>query len=168
MKTLLYIFVLGSILMLSCEGERVNPAQESFEFYESASVIDDFPYTTDGQQVVFHHYYMAEDQADIDDDEYAEEVFFEVDPQEEFYLEGDELRDLNFIYRQYCYCPTYDHLEIVNGYLKGDKKGSDRYLLEANMELAGYYLFENDTLEKQVIHTAFTGLFKRAEVTLDQ
>ncbi len=164
MKAVYYTFIFASLFLLSCEGERINPAQESFEFYEGAKVKGEFPYAENGQKVVFHHYYMAADHENIADDEYAEEVFFEVDPREEFYLEDEALKKIDFVFRQYCYCPTFDQLEIVNGYLKGEKKGGDRYLLEANIELNGYYIFEGDTLEKQVLHSAFTGLFKRAEL----
>ncbi len=162
-----FLLLLG-VIFLACDGERVNPAQESFEFYEKAKIVDDFPYAGDGDKVVFHHYYVAEDEESVADDEYAEEVFFEVSNQEDFYLEDEALKQVDFIFKQYCYCPTFDKLEITDGYLKGERKGNDRFLLEANIKMKGYYLFEGDTLETQILHSAFTGLFKRAVLPQDR
>lgn len=162
MRATFLSLIFFSLLCFACEREYINPAQESFEFYDGAQVAESFPYADEGDKIVFHHYYVAEDEEDIADDEYAEEVFFEVDTQEDFHLEDQDLKNLNFIFKQYCYCPTFDHIQIMDGYLKGNRKGNDRFLLEANIEMIGYYLFEGDTLESQVLHSAFTGLFKRA------
>ncbi|XOV94359.1 MAG: hypothetical protein ACFHWX_06565 [Bacteroidota bacterium] len=154
--------VIIGIIFFGCEGERVNPEQESFAFYDDAQIVEEFPFTQDGEKVVFHHYHMAADKENVADDEYSEDVFFEVNASDEFYLEGDELKNINIVFKQHCKCQTYNHVSVADGYLKGDKKGTDRYLLEANVKLMGYYIMEGDTLESQVLHTAFTGLFKRS------
>lgn len=151
-------------MLFSCEGERVTPEQESFAFYNDAQIVEEFPFTQNGEKVVFHHYYMAANETNVDDDEYIEEVFFEVDASDEFYLENEELQNINIVFKQYCQCQTWDHVSVVQGYLKGDKKGTDRYLLEANVELMGYHILEGDTLDSQILHSVFTGLFKRSSI----
>ncbi len=162
--SLLFIGILFT-LVTSCDSERINPAEESFEFYENANLVEEFPYAELGEKLVFRHYYMAADKENIANDEYAEEVYFAVNAGEEFYLEGPELQDIDFVFKQYCDCTTFDKLKIVDGYLKGDKKGNDRYLLEANVELRGYYMHEGEILESQILHSAFTGLFKKGSIS---
>lgn len=160
------LFVGGSILLFtSCDGERINPAEESFEFYENANLVEEFPYAELGEKLVFRHYYLAANKENVANDEYAEEVYFAVNAAEDFYLEGPELQEIEFVFKQYCDCSTYDKIQIVDGYLKGDKKGSDRYLLEANVELRGYFMHEGEILESQILHSAFTGLFKKNSIS---
>lgn len=168
MKTAFYsLLFIGaiSILLTSCDSERINPAEESFEFYENANLVEEFPYAQLGEKLVFRHYYLAAHKANIANDEYAEEVYFAVNADEDFYLEGPELQEIDFVFKQYCNCSTFDKLQIVDGYLKGDKKGNDRYLLEANVELRGYYMHEGEVLESQILHSAFTGLFKKSSIS---
>jgi len=162
--SLLFIGVTGFFLS-SCDGERINPAEESFEFYENANLVEEFPYAELGEKLVFRHYYLAAHKEGVSNDEYAEEVYFAVNATEDFHLEGQELQDIEFVFKQYCDCSTYDKIQIVDGYLKGDKKGSDRYLLEANVELRGYFMHEGEILESQILHSAFTGLFKKNSIT---
>ena len=161
MQKLTFIGIL-LIIISACEREYVNPAEETFLFYENATLTSEAPFASDGNQIVFHHYYKAEDEENIADDEYSEELFFELEDKEEFQLKGEALKSIDLIFKQYCYCPEYSNLQVVDGYLNGSRKGADKYLIEANVEMIGYYLYEGDTLDSQVIHSAFTGYFKKS------
>ena len=89
------------VFIASCEREYVNPAEETFLFYEDAALTSEAPFASEGNQIVFHHYYKAEDEENIADDEYSEELFFELEDKEEFQLQGEALKSIDLVFKQF-------------------------------------------------------------------
>ena len=73
-----------------------------------------------GDATVFHYTYTLNDNPQVADDEYKEEIWLEIpgDP-DSFTYENDEIPDLHFFFRQSCFCPGTDWVAITGGKISG-------------------------------------------------
>lgn len=125
----LSIFALFAILAItSCNDE--NPGMKTLKVYASATVQDQHPFVTNGDNLVLHYYYKAPDEESIADDEFAEDFFLEIIPENgEFLMDSNVLinRDIQFIYRQYCFCGFVNRYSLTAYDLVGEETSNGNW-----------------------------------------
>lgn len=160
-----YFFILSVFILFACSDDDDLGVEVELKYYEGSQVSSDFPYVDSGSNIVFHRFFKAEDDPMIADDEYSEDFLFEVSTgSNSFNIEGEQLRNQRVLLNQYCFCAPYDFIELIDGFVRGDKIGNN-WTVDANIVYRlGYINVEdNDTVffDNQVQN--FTGLFRAAE-----
>lgn len=96
----------------------------------------------EGANLVFSYEYMAEDDASIEDDEYAEFIRFEIDPQlSEFNFKDDELLDINAVFSVSCFCSFSDDPEKdvpPKGIIRGEKISATQWSVSIDVIFYGH------------------------------
>jgi len=141
-----------------------NPAEFSFEVFENSAITvttdssgnQVFPIANiaSGDNYVFKYTHIAEDIIDIADDEFSEEIIFEVSPSmiELFTFEADMLQtSANTYYSKFCFCPFVGDQAINEGKIKGRRTGDNTWEIELNISF-------NDSSQDQNIN--FTETFR--------
>ena len=95
------------------EIDIISPADSFFVFYNACKLSNDKVKVREkGNKVVFHYYFKDNDYASISDEEYFEQIQFEITPvagQEKYFT--NNLNDFNTIFEWGCYCDWPDSLE---------------------------------------------------------
>lgn len=168
MKTnisLIYVFVIGGIL-LSCENaDDTNKEIIESNFYKNARISDVYPYIETGDMVVFNRYYMKEDLKEVADDEYSEDLYFEVAADiDSFNYHDSELLDLNINWNRYCFCAFADTLILKNGNITGSKNNN---IWEISVDLVfqeGFQYSEDSLVMGELYSQVFNGKFSEKEI----
>ncbi len=151
------------LMCISCE-DGINPGFEDLLYYESASITEDHPYVSDGSSIVIHRHYVAEDKEDIQDDEYAEDVFFQIPSSiSSFSYTDSEINDLHFLFKQYCYCGLAEGVEVEAGTITGNKLGNG-WDINVDVSLRFVYRYDEDStfLSPETHQIAFAGNFQKS------
>jgi hypothetical protein len=106
----------------------------------------------EGKNLVFHYRYQADDDPLISDDEYVEEIWFEIESDEtEFLYQNKALKDLNALYSFSCFCIDTGPRRVVEGSIQGKQRSSDSW--EISLQLT--YLINQDSVTQ-----AFSAVFE--------
>lgn len=109
-------------LLMSCD---TNPSKLENNYYENARISSEYPFLVAGDSVVLHRYYQAEDEEQVADDEYSEDLYVQIPADiSSFDYDADALKSLKISFHPHCFCiPTLGQI-INDGSLKGEKSGS--------------------------------------------
>ncbi|MEQ8239381.1 MAG: hypothetical protein RIA69_09215 [Cyclobacteriaceae bacterium] len=157
-KLLGLIFVILSFTWTSCDDE--NTALTRNRYFDNAQLNDDMQSVVIGNNLVFHHYYQAADQENIADDEFEENIFFEIpSPSNAFELKDSDLSHLKFSYQYVCFCMHIDSVMITNGTISGKKDGN-QWQVDVDVTLRPYYQYDADsTVLGDPFPKSFSGKF---------
>lgn len=141
-----------SLLMLvlsivGCKPEGLNPTNcrdgkctYTFEANKAIKIVPDTSFDAtfieieSGDMRVFHYQYIANDQANIADDEYSENIYFEIDPSlENFSFQDAQLADVNLIVQPVCFCLPVIY-QPLKGSLSGERKSDDTWKVNLDVE----------------------------------
>jgi hypothetical protein len=112
----------------------------TFEFYSGSKLqIDDSEqYLTfevvAGDNLVFHFHYKKNDNPQIQDDEYQEDIYFEAKPSgNSFLISSDQLKQAGVIFGRLCFCPDEWYHWVDQGCLYGTKVDDDTWNVSLNL-----------------------------------
>ncbi len=162
MKLIPYFASFLFLLSSGCgfDDDTVNPAEEVLDFYTNAQVSSQYPFAASGDKVVFHRNYVRPDNANIADDEYSDDLFFEVsNPGDSFEFSGEELTTLKPIFLYYCYCAYTEKAALIGGSISGTKKSATEYEVDVDLTFEYYYVnAAGDTLSTDTRNINYSGL----------
>lgn len=149
---------IAAILLYSCEkdddtGENCidnNPeflpapipeeGIHSLHFYSNSEIktIEEsgftFSHITSGSKTVFKYQYSIDPEEWIADDEYAEEILFEIEPGiDAFLISGSDLKRSTALFGQYCFCTWAGNIPITTGCIKGEKINDEEWKIDINI-----------------------------------
>ncbi len=122
----LLLLVLSTFIISSCSDDESVPAGDitEFNFYQEATLTNDYPYVVEGNSLVFERYFEKDDEPMIADDEYSDQFFFQATPEgNSFLLEGEDLRTAPSAFSVFCFCVPSDVFEITDGSISGEEVG---------------------------------------------
>lgn len=140
----LFILFIGSILLLlsSCREPGINPTNcregkctYTFEEQKRLRILSpiDRVQVAEGDSLVFTYEYVKNDKANVQDDEYSDRIWFQIDPSlTEFDLTNAELSTVDLVFLPDCEC-LFDIVPIVNGTLSGKKLSNTRWEISLNV-----------------------------------
>lgn len=144
-----YLLLVLTIFVFSCSDNGVNNELYTYEYFEnsdlSISEVDgsyiSYGVISDGDKEVFKYTYIAEDEEQIADDEYAEFIHFEIDSNlDSFVLEGDGLALAKVILTKSCFCYFPDDEEKnvdPSGSISGEKLSNNRWRVNFDVTFYG-------------------------------
>ena len=147
MNKLIKAIVGLSFILTSCSN--ISDAHYNYHYFEQKQLNIEtydhymkFSKIEEGSNLVFSYEYMAEDDASIEDDEYAEFIRFEIDPQlSEFNFKDDELLDINAVFSVSCFCSFSDDPEKdvpPKGIIRGEKISATQWSVSIDVIFYGY------------------------------
>ncbi|MEL7342296.1 MAG: hypothetical protein AAGM67_17570 [Bacteroidota bacterium] len=153
------------ISLVSCRPEGVNPTKcrggectYTFRDGRQINIIEDsieqdtFIEIGLGDRRVFHYDYLADDDPRIADDEYSENIYFEVDPDADSFLFIDAaLADAMLVIQPICFCPP-EVFQPLRGTLSGQKRNDDQWEIELDVEYESY---------GEIVQRSFSARFAR-------
>ncbi len=164
MKIRPLFFALFAILLTACNSsdDSINPELRTYEFFEDSKMIFNMSQGTEtltiepGAKTVFKYFFRAEENEDIADDGYSENVYFEVDSSlDSFSYSNDDFRDINLVIKRSCFCANVGYVFIGNGSLTGTK------LSDGNWSISTSFTFqwegETDTISRTINGTFVLG-----------
>lgn len=101
------------IIRAEFEKDIITPEDSFFVFYNNCKISKDRVKEREkGNNIVFHYYYNSTNFASVADEEYFEQIQFEI-PVSNFKdsIVIDNLKDVNFKFNWKCYCDWPDSLE---------------------------------------------------------
>lgn len=120
MKNLVLLFIPVAVLA-SCDG--TNPSELETSYYQNAKITAEYPYLSEGDSVVLHRFYQAEDEEQIADDEYSEDLYVQIAADiSSFDYDLEDLQSLKMSFYPHCFCPSPLGQVLTAGELKGEKK----------------------------------------------
>jgi hypothetical protein len=146
--------------MLSCSDDGINKEKYRYEFFKNSALsINEmdgsymkYGMISNGEKVVFKYTYVAEDNEQIADDEYAEFIHFEIDSNlNSFEIDGEDFSVAKTILTKSCFCYFPDDEEKnVNpvGAISGEKISNDTW--RVNFDVT-FYADENRSFEANFI-----------------
>lgn len=164
------LLLLSFFIFLSCteqEDSDVNPEQTKLKVYVNANLVNDSPFVADGDSLVFHYYFQAEDNLKISDDEFAEDFFIEISPlQTEFTLTSDDLSNFHFLYFRHCFCHPKSYTTILSGSVEGAKKTNGSWELNGQLTLESGFIDEQsqDSIFQSTRDLDFLGTFHISDI----
>lgn len=134
------LFIISSILFLamltSCREPGITPANcregtctYTFEEDKRLRILPpvDRVQVAEGDSLVFIYEYVKNDKANVNDDEYADRIWFQIDPSlTEFSLTDEDLATVDLAFLADCEC-LFEIVPILNGTLSGKKLSDDRW-----------------------------------------
>lgn len=144
-----YLLLALTVFMFSCSDDDVNDERYTYEYFEnsdlSISEVDDsymkYGVILDGDKEVFKYTYIAEEEEQIADDEYAEFIHFEIDSNlDSFVLEGDDLALAKVILTKSCFCyfPDDENKNVApSGLIFGEKLSNNRWRVNFDVVFYG-------------------------------
>ena len=137
MKKLYILFLLFSFLSCSSDddngNEDCNPEMNIGFFLENSSIAisesDPVHYTIeDGEDIVFIYSFIGAQCDHIADDEYGENVIFQIDPEiEEFSYEDEELSEIKAHFKSVGAWVSRPAISIEDGVISGERLNSTLY-----------------------------------------
>ncbi len=160
-----YAFLLIALILstISCdtndENDGVRPESFAYEFYEDSEIVmvndQGFEYINidNGINKVFKYVYVAEEQEQISDDEYAEFLYFEIDSDlDSFSYSDDELLDLQMYMQRSCFCASLPLVPISSGMATGTKQSNGNW----NISLSISFTWDE---QSETVSRTIEGLF---------
>ena len=166
MRSIIPLIII-SLCITSCK-EDSNPSQLELKFYDGAKLEQVTPFISEGNNIVFERFYVAQESELIADDEFQDNVFLEIPIDENtdrFKYTGNDLVALPFVYRYSCFCVPVDYQVMKSGEIEGKKKRNGEWEVEANITFEYGYIQDNDSipLEENLTMT-FSGNFSSANI----
>jgi len=153
-----YILTLLLIILLVGCNNKTNKSIEEFTFTENSKIILESEYEgtfskiRSGEHLVFTYYFQKEEHPDISDDEYAESIIFEINPNlSTFSYADDELMSVNSYFDKYCFCVIEGSIQISKGTIKGVKIDDQTWNVEIDVTFT-----DNDIDVFKTINGSFT------------
>ncbi|MEM6347498.1 MAG: hypothetical protein AAF927_26665 [Bacteroidota bacterium] len=136
----------GELKEYSCRsGDCTYSFQENkqIEIIEDSTNQSTFINIQEGDKIVFKYQYVADEEPNIADDEYLENIYFEIEPNAEtFSFTDEQLADAKLVIQPVCFCPPVV-IEPRSGILSGTRL--DESTWEVTLD-ATYQLY-NETNE---------------------
>ncbi|NLP58762.1 hypothetical protein [Lutibacter sp. B1] len=87
-----------------------------------------------GNKIVFKYKYEEEDNPMIEDDEFSEEIIFEIDPTiNSFVINNNDFKKSNALYSLQCNCDSSGNFSVTKGEIKGEKLNEDKWKIDINI-----------------------------------
>ncbi len=103
-----------------------------------------------GTKLVFHYQYVANDKDFIADDEYTENLYFEIDPDSSrFHYTDQDLAEIQASLVPWCFCPLLVS-EIRTGTISGERINAKTWQVEIDVQVDRY-----GSLEDRLISATF-------------
>lgn len=156
MKSIIFLFT--ALCLLSC-SQKDDQEKEIKEVYNNGTAFNTFlnnsklvvtdregVYTKEsaietGNNIVFEHKFVADDEEGIADDEYYEIIRFEIDANlTEFSYANKALTNINPVLSKYCYCyfPTSPEKSVApTGSVTGKKQSNNKWEINLNLVFYG-------------------------------
>lgn len=147
------MLVLIAFLLLSCSTDEINEDDHRDAVYYSYTAKSrltisspeqqymNYGLIEEGENLVFEYQFIAYDEEQIADDEYAETILIEIDSSlESFAYADDELATLPIVFTQYCYCyfPMDESKNVPpKGTIQGEKRANDEWHLTIDVTFYG-------------------------------
>lgn len=162
-RLLIVSSVVFLVMLTSCREPRVAPTNcregkctYTFEENKRLRILPpiDRVQVAEGDSLVFTYEYVKNDKANILDDEYADRIWFQIDPSlTEFSLEDENLSSVDLAFQADCECQI-EVIPILNGTLSGKKLSANHW--EVIMDVSY-------TRSSIVVERSFTEEFERKE-----
>lgn len=137
--------------LVACRPEGLKPtncrdgkctytfaANKAIEITVDSTIESSFVEIVSGAKRVFHYQYTANDQAMIADDEYTENIYFEIDPSlDSFSYTDSKIADANLIVQPVCFCVPVIYQPII-GSLSGERKSDGHWEITVDVEYESY------------------------------
>jgi len=137
--------------LVACQPEGLNPtncregkctysftADKAIEITEDSTSQSSFIDIVSGDKLVFQYQYTANDDPRIADDEYTENIYFEIDPSlDRFSFTDSELADANLVIQPICFCPPTVH-QLIVGTLSGERKNDGSWEITLDIKYDNY------------------------------
>jgi len=118
----------------------------SFEFYPDSKLevtqeeLNLFFEVKPGENLVFHFQYIKRDHPDIMDDEYNENIYFEVNPTgNSFIISGEDLKKTGALFGRGCFCMDAGYHRIGQGCIYGYKINDRTWNISMNLTATSEY-----------------------------
>jgi len=143
--TLLLVVLLLNATQCDINDDDDGNSSESYtyEFYEDSEIVvvndQGFEYINidNGINTVFKYIFVAEEEEQIADDEYAEFLHFEIDPDlDSFTYSDDELLDLQMYMQRSCFCASLPLVPISAGMVTGTKQSNGNWNISMSISFA--------------------------------
>lgn len=142
------LLVLSVLLLIQCQKlpESKNPCPDDgachFEILNQSrlNVQENQGYlslqTAKGSNLVFCYRYEKADQPNLADDEYKEELFFEIPSGlDSFELQDEKLERANATFGRLCFCADGGYHKITKGKISGKKIRNGSWEISCNLEI---------------------------------
>lgn len=134
------------LFCLSCKKNNLSTCTDDSYAYEilAASKIDTittqggFYYQVNsGNDLVFRYTHNGPDCKNIADEEYTENLVFQVpSAATSFEYRNDQLKNASCYFNRVCFCPM-NTIAINSGFIKGTKISATKWNVEINIDLTG-------------------------------
>lgn len=144
----LLTFSLLCLFLLQCQKfpEPNNPCPPNgdchFDIFESSelALTENQGFislrTDPGGKLVFCYQFQKEDQPNLADDEYKEELFWEIPEDiDSFEFVDEELSNAKTTFGRLCFCADGGYHRVNKGVLKGTKIGNKQWEISCNLEI---------------------------------
>jgi hypothetical protein len=150
--------VILSFSLSSCD--ETNGSITKNIYFENSQLNSALPLVRDGENLVFHHFYQADDEENIADDEYSENIYFELaSGVTSFEIKDAGLEDLKFAYYPLCFCAPVDSTVLTGGTITGEKNGNN-WKINVAVTLLPFYQYDADSsFAGDPIIKSFAGTF---------
>lgn len=134
------------LVLISCESEddTVNENGDvlTYHYFENARInLDSNNFTSieNGVNRVFEYEFVADDNPNLADDEFAERILFEVPlNMDNFSFSNQELNTIHAYYDKYCFCLIEGSIPLSTGTIRGTRINSSTFEIEINVEFEDF------------------------------
>ena len=134
------------LVLISCESEddTVNENGDvlTYHYFENARVhlySNSFTSIENGVNRVFEYEFVADDNPNLADDEFAERILFEVPlNMDNFSFSNQELNTIHAYYDKYCFCLIEGSIPLSTGTIRGTRINSSTFEIEINVEFEDF------------------------------
>ena len=134
------------LVLISCDSEddTVNENGDvlTYHYFENARVhLDSNNFTSieNGVNRVFEYEFVADDNPNLADDEFAERILFEVPlNMDNFSFSNQELNTIHAYYDKYCFCLIEGSIPLSTGTIRGTRINSSTFEIEINVEFEDF------------------------------
>lgn len=138
------IKVLSLLILLSVfscgNDDDTIPSRKEFTFEQNAQIVlqefdeSSIAQTTEGENLVFRYRFIGENDPDIADEEFSEDIIFEIDPSlNNFSYANDELAGINTHFTLYCFCGNIGSILITEGLIQGEKNNDSSWSISLDV-----------------------------------
>ena len=134
------------LVLISCESEddTVNENGDvlTYHYFENARInLDSNNFTSieNGVNRVFEYEFVADDNPNLADDEFAERILFEVPlNMDNFSFSNQELNTIHAYYDKYGFCLIEGSIPLSTGTIRGTRINSSTFEIEINVEFEDF------------------------------
>lgn len=162
----LYFSLIFLLSIISCSSDDGNFDQTSYIFFTDSKISlttvdsNSFANIEYGSNLVFMFEFIKADSPEIQDDEYAERLIFEIDHTlNQFTYNAEEVLVAKAYFNQSCFCPSTGSIPITTGTIEGSRLDSDDWMININIHFT-----INNKQQSRSINKVFTNseLFRQS------